>query len=168
MEYLKEILQSRYSVPSLEEYMIQWKKEKYIEYIDNILKNEWLKSEKLTWKKEKIWEVLWNEVFVYKVSEKYIENNRAIIYIYIWGNRKYNYRLELSYNLWKMITWDYKENRVFRIEGVILKQNIFIQNKKNKKWYLMENLDFAFKKELDKILPLIIREYLNPYFSCKK
>jgi hypothetical protein len=168
MEFLKEKLKESSDVLSLDKYIKNWEEEKLWELVDNILETEWLDLEKCKWTKEIIWEINWNEIFIYNVSEKYISNNKAEIYIYIWGKRKNNYKLEFYYNIWKMITWDYTEDVPYRIKDVYLKYDtIFIQNKNNNRWYLMWEKTNEFKYELKKIKQLIIREYLNPYFSCK-
>jgi hypothetical protein len=168
MEFLKEKLKESSDVLSLDKYIKNWEEEKLWELVDNILETEWLDLEKCKWTKEIIWEINWNEIFIYNVSEKYISNNKAEIYIYIWGKRKNNYKLEFYYNIWKMITWDYREDVPYRIKDVYLKYDtIFIQNKKDNRWYLMWEKTNEFKYELKKIKQLIIREYLNLYFSCK-
>ena len=167
MEYLKQHLGRLPSVLSREEYEKIWKEEKLASLVDYILEKDWIEDEKCSWKKENIWEVNWNEVFVYNISDKYITENSAYVFIYIWNRRKNKYKLNFEYNLWKMITWDYSEDRPFRLENVVLKQNIFIQNKENKKWYQIWEPTKELKYELTKIRELIVKEYLNPYFSCK-
>jgi len=167
MEYLKQHLGKLPSVLSKEEYERKWKEEQLACLVDSILEKDWIEDEKCSWKKEKIWEINWNEIFVYNISDKYITDYKATVFIYIWNRRKNKYKLNFEYKLWKMITWDYLEDRPFRLENVILKQNIFIQNKNNKKWYLIWELDKQFNYELTKIRELIVKEYLNSYFSCK-
>jgi len=136
---------------------------KYWKYVDHIMETTWIELEKCSWKKRKIWEVNGNAIFIYEISKKYIKENSAEIFIYIWWKRKNNYRISFEYDVWKMITWDYLEERFNRIENsIIFYDRILIQDKKTKLWKNMWNKTKEFNKELDKIIKLIKMEYLNP------
>ncbi len=161
MEYLKEQIKNRKDVPSFKDYCSE--DELLKNYVDDILLNHWIDDEKCSWDKVKIWNINNNNIFIYKVSDKYINESEAYIYLYIWWFRKNSYKLHFTYKISDMITWDFSDDdKLKRVEHVILDKNIFIQDKKTKKWKLLWNINKEFNYELDKIKKLIILEYLNP------
>jgi len=135
---------------------------KYWDYVDSILSSVWIELEKCSWKKIKIWNVEWNDLFVYEISNKYIKDNMADIYIHIWWKRNNNYRINFQFNIWEMKTWDYTEIHQNRIEkSIVFYDSILIQDTKTKLWKNMWKKTKNFEKELDRIIMLIKRDYLN-------
>jgi len=160
MEYLKEKIKNRKDIPSFEEYCSE--EELLKNYVDEILLNYWIDDEKCSWAKIKIWNISNNDIFIYKISDNYISETEASVYLYIWWIRKNTYKLHFTYHISNMITWDFTEkDSLKRVEHVILDNNIFIQDKKTKRWKLLWNINKNFDYELNKIKKLIILEYLN-------
>jgi len=140
--------------------------DRYWDYVDYIMSEKWIELEKCSWNKKNIWEVNWNQIFIYKISKKYMTKNNAEIYIKIWGNRENKYRINFDFNIWEMNTWDYKENHNKRVEKtIVFYDRILIQDKKTKLWKNMWKKTEEFKNELDNIIKLIKLEYLNPQIN---